>query len=161
MNYKIFRLSINDYNEILKCLGNGNIKNVKLKDRKIIKNYFKQGWIGYGAFITDQNSELLKKSHLVNNDLVLYILIGYCFIKHPNERPETITVVRKDFRNQGIATNLRNYALKQREFNGHIVYSSVKYDNSPSLKSVVKSGFQILDITKDGYIQFIKVLSHK
>ncbi len=154
MNYKIFKLRKYDYKKILKCLGNGFSKNVSLKDKKFIKKIFNEKWIGYGAFI-----ENLEASGL-NDDFVLD-LIGYCFIKYPQKRPETMTVVRKDFRDKGIATDLRNYALKQREFIGHIIYSSVKLDNPASFKSIIKSGFNVFDVTKDGYIQLIKILKYE
>jgi RimJ/RimL family protein N-acetyltransferase len=153
MNYKIFKLRKCDYKKILKCLGNGFTKNVSLKDRKFIQKIFDEKWIGYGAFI-----ENIEASDL-NDDFVLD-LIGYCFIKYPKKRPETMTIVRKDFRNQGIATDLRNYALNRREFIGHIIYSSVKLDNPASFKSIIKSGFNVFDVTKDGYIQLIKILNY-
>lgn len=147
----IQKLSINDYKDVLKCLGDGDIKNVNSKDQEIVKKYFTEKWIGYGEFLY-----LSRDGFTVPTDL-----IGYCFIKFPKLRPETMTVVHKDYRNQGIATKLRNYALEQREFIGHIVYSSVKFDNLASFKSILKSGFDVFDLTKDGNIQLIKILNYK
>ena len=43
---------------------------------------------------------------------------GYCIVKNHLIRPETATEVFAKFRNQGIATELRNFAISQREFTG-------------------------------------------
>jgi hypothetical protein len=128
--------------KIILCLGNGKETNVKDQDKKIIKKYFKLGWIGYGKFNGYGT------------------LLGYCFVKNPLTRPETMTVVRESYRNTGIATELRNYALEQREFVGHIIYSSVQLNNPASFKSILKSGYQVFDVTRDGYIQLIKILQY-
>ena len=131
----IAKLSKDDISQIFECLGDGDAKRVKRKDREIVAKYFSQKWIGYGWWDSQ--------------------LIGYCFIKHPNKRPETLTVVRSDYRNKGIATKLRNFAINAREFKGHIIYSAVKLDNPASFKSIIKSGFVVFDITKDRYVQLM------
>jgi GNAT superfamily N-acetyltransferase len=145
MDYFIEKITQKDFKNVLYVLGNG--RKVNPKDIFVVKKYFSNKWIGYGAY------NPISKRHKC--------MIGYCFIKYPRKRPETMTVVHEKFRNQGIATHLRNFALKDRKFIGHIVYSAVKIDNPSSFKSILKSGFQVFDVTKDGYIQLIKILKYQ
>jgi len=137
----IFKLSESNKNAILDCLCEGKRHNKESIQR--INTYFKNGWIVYGFGNT------------------LDVLIAYCFVKNPTTRPETTTVVHSKYRNRGIATELRNEVLKMREFTGHIVYSSVKLDNPASFKSILKSGYSVFDVTKDGYVQLMKILPYK
>jgi hypothetical protein len=71
-----------------------------------------------------------------------------------------MTVVKENWRNHNIATELRNFVLQRREFKGHIIYSSVKLDNPASFKSLLKSGYIVFDVTKDVYIQLMKLLPY-
>lgn len=134
-----------DLAQMLYVLGNRTPKSVKPKDKKIIESYFTKGYLGYGAFVDGVG------------------MIAYCFIKNPETRPETLTVVDMNYRNKGVATELRNRAIALREFKGNIVYSACEYNNIASFKSLIKGGFQVFDITKDkliSIIQFIKILRY-
>jgi hypothetical protein len=116
--------------------------NKKYKN-KTIEGYFNKKYFGLGYYIDNH-------------------LVAYCFVKNPTTRPETMTVVHKNYRNKGIAERLRNQILKNRdEFVGNVVYSSVKLNNPASLKSVIKSGYTVFDVTKDGFVQLIKILPYK
>lgn len=90
------------------------------------------------------------------------VVSGYCFVKHPmTSKPETMTVVHKDYKNKGIARILRDEIVTHRDkFFGNIIYSAVENTNLASLKSVLNSGYQVFDVTKDGYIQLLKVLPY-
>lgn len=106
----------------------------------IVHRYFENKWLGYGAFNNFTNK-----------------LIGYCFVKHPNERPETSTVVHSYYRNLNIGTLLRNYVIddciKYKRIVGNIIYSACNKNNIPSLKSLLNSGYKIITITEDNNIQ--------
>ena len=110
----------------------------------IVENYFKKKYLIYfaSAYFGSQP-------------------FAYCIVKEPTIRPETATVVHSKWRNKGIATKLRNYVLEQREFFGNIVYSSCELSNPASFKSILKSDYHVFDLTKDGYIQFTKILPYK
>jgi len=142
----IWELSVDDLSDMYECFGSPSEE-----DKKILKAYFSNGFIGYGCF--DVSGECEGR---------VPVMLGYCFIKHPLTRPETMTQVREDSRNAGRATELRNYALKQRtKFCGHVVHTAVNQHNLASVKSVLKSGFQLFDVTKDGNLQFVKILEYK
>jgi hypothetical protein len=141
---EIRKLNKHHLTQIIDVLGNG--KKISKKDSQIVKSYFTKKWIGYGMFVQ------------INPTTAEDKLIAYCFVKNPKSRPETMTVVHIDYRNMGIATELRDYAISRHEFIGHIIYSAVKLDNPSSFKSILKSNFNVFDVTKDGYIQLIKIL---
>lgn len=123
---------------------------------KTINKYFEDKWIGYGVF-----EEIFVRDEQLRAGKWIEQMFAYCFVKYSKKRPETMTQVHSAWRNRNVATLLRNYVLKQREFIGNIVYSAVELNNPASIKSVLKSGFQVFDLTKDGYIQFVKILSYK
>ena len=95
-----------------------------------VKKYFENKWLAYGCFVYPKN-----------------ILVGYCFIKNPIKRPETMTVVLSKYRNQGVARQLRDFAindaLKNNLIKGQYIYSAVEKWNIPSLISVLRSGYEI------------------
>lgn len=99
-----------------------------------VRKYFENQWLGYGCYKN-------------------YKMIGYCFIKKPLERPETTTVVHSKYRNLGIATKLRNYAInhaiKNKLIKGNVIYSACDDWNIASLKSLLNSGYKIYGFTND------------
>jgi GNAT superfamily N-acetyltransferase len=131
-----------DKNLVLQVL----FESKKPPQSQIIDDYFKNKWLGYGGFVEEGN-------HLK--------MIAYCFVKNPKTRPETLTVVHSQYRNNGIATKLRDWVLEQREFLGNIVYSASELNNPASIKSLLKSGYQVFDVTKSGHLQFIKLFFYK
>ena len=143
-------LGIQHLNDMLLVLGNGKLRAVKKGDKEILKKHLKNGR-AYGWWV---GAEVLEKFNPQ--------LIAYCIIKNADsDHPETMTQVHKSYRNMGYATYIRNYALAQREFRGNIVYSAVRTDNPASLRSVLKSGFQVFDVTRDGFIQLVRVLPYE
>jgi len=107
----------------------------------VIYEYFTKGFLGFGAYVDNQ-------------------MVGYVFIKKPKERPETLSVVRKKWRNLGVATSLRNFAIEQskKDLVGEFVYSATELWNNASLTSLLNSGYEVTAITGEGTTsQFIQL----
>ena len=143
IDFTLIELGFWHKDKLIEILGDGDANNVSSKDKEIVKSYFEKDFLGYGAWTEEEG------------------IIGYCFIKYPTHRPETLTVVLSEYRNKGVATELRTRAIACRKFEGNIVYSVCRFDNIGSFKSLLKSGFQVFDVTKDNHIQFIKILPYK
>ena len=106
-----------------------------------IYDYFSKGYLGFGAFNGTQ-------------------MVGYVFIKNPATRPETLSVVKKKWRDLGIASTLRVFAIEQsrKELVGEYVYSATELGNVASLVSLLNSGYEITEITDKKHIQLRKKL---
>ena len=143
---------IKNINDIFKVISDK--RNIKKREKEIIKTYFKKGWPIYGYY---EEVEEKGKGGLLETTAKL---VGFCVIKYPKTRPETLTVVLSEFRNKSVARVIRDYAIGDRKFKGNLVYSDVHISNPASLKSVLNSKFQVFDFTKDGYIHLIKVLPY-
>jgi len=117
---------------------------------KHLQNYIDKGWLGYGIFSIDQ-------CWLPDE------LVAYCFIKRPQEHPETTTVVLERYRGQGLSHKIRDYAITHAITNGllvgDIIYSGTEKKNIASLVSILKSGFQIVSMTADGFINLEKKIN--
>ena len=118
------------------------IKNYDITDMpKHVQTYIDNKWLGYGVFI-----------HKVG----IETLIAYCFIKRPIEHPETTTVELEQHRGQGISYRIRDYAMQDAIANkllvGDTIYSGTHKNNIESLVSVLRSGFKIISMNTDGFI---------
>lgn len=106
-----------------------------------VQNYIEKGWLGYGVFVPAG-------------------LIGWCFIKRPQEHPETTTVILEKYRGEGLSYNIRNYAidhaLSYGMLEGDTIYSGTHKDNIASLVSILHSGFKIVSMNADGFINLEK-----
>lgn len=146
MNLNYLILDESDVYEMYRVLTNDS-KHHTLNDKEgleILESYFKNNFFGLGAFDSDDEMK------------------AYAFIKHPQTRPETMTQVHETYRNKGVATLLRNEILTHRDrFKGNIVYSATSTENIPCIKSLLKSGYTLFDVTEDKHLQFVKVLSYK
>jgi hypothetical protein len=110
-----------------------------------VKNYFVQKWPGCGIFYNDSWGPRL---------------VGYCFIKRPYEHPETTTFIHPKFRRCGFSYLIRNFAINNILITGTVIYSACDKKNIPSLKSLLRSGFEIVNLTdNDGLIHLEKKIS--
>jgi hypothetical protein len=108
-----------------------------------IYDFFQSGYLGFGAF--EQAGRM----------------VGYAFIKKPKERPETLVVIRKQWRGLGIANSLRDFAIKMavegKQLVGDYVYSMTEIHDTDSLGSLLNSDFEIVGISEDANKSFVQL----
>lgn len=131
-------LTIEDLQDCASVLSNG-----KKGFSQPLYEYFQKGFLGFGAFNLEG-------------------MVGYVFIKNPKERPETLSMVLPLWRGLGIASALRDFAIEssKKGLVGDFVYSATELTNESALKSLLRSGFEIVEITGTDkrYIQLRKAI---
>ncbi len=129
------------------------VRAIKYSDKSVLP--LEDEKINEGLF---EDSPLLTFGYMAFKGLEEQKILGYCFVKNAMSHPElTSLYVLKSHRDQGIATRLINEIVNNRSTNHHLYAAT---SNLASLKAFLKAGFQVFDVTKDGYIQLIKVLPY-
>ena len=131
----IRKITQEDKKYVLSILQECNIKDVK--ENEVVNKYFENGYLGCIAeYIRDDYTSEY---------------VGYCFIKNPQIKPETLSVVYSLYRNQGIATKLRNYTIEtyKDQIEGNLIYSYSDVWNIASIKSLLNSRYEINDFIRN------------
>jgi RimJ/RimL family protein N-acetyltransferase len=132
-----------------------NFRKITQEDKKIVL-----------SILQECNIEEVKENEIVNKhfeneclgciaiNYIPYganIYIGYCFIKNPQIKPETLSVVHSLYRKQGIATKLRNYTIEtyKDQIEGNLIYSYSDVWNIASIKSLLNSRYEINDFIRN------------
>jgi hypothetical protein len=137
------KITQEDKKYVLSILQECNIEEVK--ENEVVNKYFENGYLGciaeYTGFISEKNGHgyIGKKR------------VGYCFIKNPQIKPETLSVVHSSFRREGIATELRNYTIEtyKDQIEGNLIYSYSDVWNIASIKSLLNSRYEINDFIRN------------
>jgi len=92
-------------------------------------------------------------TYYLAEDLDAKIIVGGCVIFHiVDEGDITNVAVAKDYRGQGIATKLLDYAIKQGEEEGILDFTlEVRAGNEPAIRVYEKNGFEGVGIRPGFY----------
>ncbi len=130
------KVNISDKKKILSVLQECDIKKVEQND--IIDLYFSNNYLGC---ISEHAESFFGKRKP----------IAYCFIKNPQTKPETLSVVHSSYRGKQIGSSLRNFTIKEYkdQINKKIVYSYTEVWNIACIKSLLNSGYEINDFIRN------------
>lgn len=110
---------------------------------KLLHDNFEKTYLLNDYILNNNYIILVNEENEINGFIILYKNIDYYEL-------ETI-VIKNEFRNQGIGTNLLNYFIKNYCKKEDIIFLEVSVENKTAIKLYKKFDFEIINIRKKYY----------